>query len=33
VHLPDAKDLDLIERAVVTHVHRHAAPLAPGVRA
>jgi DNA-binding SARP family transcriptional activator/pimeloyl-ACP methyl ester carboxylesterase len=33
VHLPDAKDLDVIERAVVAHVRRHAAPLTPGVRA
>jgi DNA-binding SARP family transcriptional activator len=28
VHLPDAKDLDVIERAVVDHVRRHAAPSA-----
>jgi len=28
VHLPDAKDLDVIERAVVDHVRRHATPLA-----
>jgi hypothetical protein len=24
VHLPDAADLDLVERAIVDHVHRHA---------
>jgi DNA-binding SARP family transcriptional activator len=31
VHLPDAKDLDVIERAVVAHVRRHAAPRAESV--
>jgi hypothetical protein len=24
VHLPDARDLDHIEKAIVDHVHRHA---------
>jgi DNA-binding SARP family transcriptional activator/pimeloyl-ACP methyl ester carboxylesterase len=30
VHLPDVKDLDVIERAVVDHVRRHASANEPG---
>jgi pimeloyl-ACP methyl ester carboxylesterase len=32
VHLPDVKDLDVIERAVVSHVRRHASTLTGALR-